>query len=51
MKLISKVDRLESDLNGEEMLICIKFDIDLEICDDNFFNKKRIYIKFDKMVK
>lgn len=48
MKLTSKVDGLQYNVDTREKIIRIQYDIDLEISDDDFFNKKKIIVLYDK---
>lgn len=48
MKIVSAVECLESNIDGEEMELRVRFDIDLELSGNSFYDRKGIYVTFDK---
>ena len=48
MIIKSNVFRMTTDIDGEEYLMEVKFDIDLQVSDDYPYNKMLLYVKFDK---
>lgn len=48
MIITSNVLRMTTDIDGEELLMELKFDIDLQVSEDYPYNKKLLYVKFNK---